>query len=99
MGIFSKDIKTFDDLFVHTLRDMYYAENQIVSAAGDGREGDRWPAEEGFETHLDETKNHVERLERVFELHGAEASGVDRPPIVRSIVGRRDFSVPSIFLP
>ena len=25
MGFFSKDIKTFDDLFVHTLRDIYYA--------------------------------------------------------------------------
>jgi hypothetical protein len=30
MGLFSKDIKNMDDLFVHTLRDMCYAENQIV---------------------------------------------------------------------
>src|ERR1700754_1307853 len=29
MGFFSKDIKTLDDLFVHTLRDIYYAEKQI----------------------------------------------------------------------
>ncbi|TIP34240.1 MAG: ferritin-like domain-containing protein, partial [Mesorhizobium sp.] len=29
MGFFSKDIKTLDDLFIHTLRDIYYAENQI----------------------------------------------------------------------
>src|SRR4051794_37868725 len=29
MGLFSKDIKTLDDLFVHTLQDIYYAENQI----------------------------------------------------------------------
>jgi ferritin-like metal-binding protein YciE len=28
MGFFSKDIKTMDDLFVHTLRDTYYAENR-----------------------------------------------------------------------
>jgi ferritin-like metal-binding protein YciE len=82
MGIFSKDIKTFDDLFVHTLRDMYYAENQIVSAlptmiekATDGR------LKKGFETHLNETKKHVERLERVFELHGVEVRGVDCPAI------------------
>ena len=32
MGLFSKDIETMDDLFVHTLRDIYYAENQIVKA-------------------------------------------------------------------
>jgi ferritin-like metal-binding protein YciE len=30
MGFFSKDIKTMDDLFVHTLRDTFYAEKQIV---------------------------------------------------------------------
>ena len=32
MGLFSKDIKTLDDLFVHTLQDIYYAENQITKA-------------------------------------------------------------------
>lgn len=32
MGFFSKDIKTLDDLFVHTLRDIYYAEKQIEEA-------------------------------------------------------------------
>ena len=32
MGLFSKDIKTLDDLFVHTLQDIYYAEQQITKA-------------------------------------------------------------------
>ena len=32
MGLFSKDIKKMDDLFVHTLRDIYYAEKQILQA-------------------------------------------------------------------
>ena len=32
MGLFTKDIETMDDLFVHTLKDIYYAENQIVKA-------------------------------------------------------------------
>lgn len=35
MGLFSKDIHTMDDLFVHTLRDIYYAENRIVKALPD----------------------------------------------------------------
>ena len=30
--MFTKDIKTLDDLFVHTLQDIYYAENQITKA-------------------------------------------------------------------
>ena len=32
MGLFSKDIRSFDDLFLHTLPDVYYAENQITKA-------------------------------------------------------------------
>src|SRR5690349_20477862 len=32
MGLFSRDIRTLDDLFVHELRDIYYAEKQIVQA-------------------------------------------------------------------
>ena len=32
MGLFTKDIQTMDDLFVHTLRDIYYAENQIAKS-------------------------------------------------------------------
>src|SRR6185312_14722477 len=36
---------------------------------------------QGFETHLNETKNHVKRLEEVFRLHGQEPKGVDCPAI------------------
>ena len=32
MGFFSKDIHSLDDLFVHTLRDIYYAEKRILKA-------------------------------------------------------------------
>ena len=32
MGLFSKDIKSLDDLFVHQLQDIYYAEHQITRA-------------------------------------------------------------------
>lgn len=30
MGLFSKDIATLDDLFLHTVQDIYYAEHQIM---------------------------------------------------------------------
>ena len=32
MGLFTKDIKSMEDLFLHTLQDIYYAENQIVKS-------------------------------------------------------------------
>ena len=32
MGLFTKDIKTMDDLLLHGLKDIYYAENQIVKS-------------------------------------------------------------------
>ncbi|TIU63737.1 MAG: DUF892 family protein, partial [Mesorhizobium sp.] len=35
MGLFTKDIKTMDDLFLHVLQDIYYAEKQILKALPD----------------------------------------------------------------
>jgi ferritin-like metal-binding protein YciE len=82
MGLFTKDIKTMDDLFVHTLRDIYYAENQIVKALPEMIEKAGDPAlRQGFEGHLAETKGQVRRLEEVFRLHGKDPSGVDCPAI------------------
>jgi ferritin-like metal-binding protein YciE len=82
MGIFSRDIKTMDDLFAHTLRDIYYAEKQIAKALPDMIEkSNDAQLKEGFQTHLGETKTHVARLEQIFKLRGQEAKGVDCPAI------------------
>lgn len=82
MGLFSKDIKSMDDLFVHTLRDIYYAEKQIVKNLPKMIDKATNPElKKGFEKHLVETEGHVERLEEVFRLHGVEAKGVDCPAI------------------
>ena len=35
MGLFSKDIKSMEDLFLHTLQDVYYAEKDREIAAQD----------------------------------------------------------------
>jgi ferritin-like metal-binding protein YciE len=82
MGLFTKDIKSMDDLFVHTLRDIYYAEKQILKSlptmieqATDAQ------LKQAFQSHLGETKNQCTRLEQVFKLHGTEAKGVDCPAI------------------
>ena len=82
MGFFSKDIKTMDDLFVHALRDIYYAEKQIVQALPEMIDKASDPQlKQGFQTHLGETKQHVTRLEQVFRLHGQEPRMVDCPAI------------------
>ena len=82
MGFFSKDIKTLNDLFVHTLRDIYYAENQILKALPEMIEkATDAQLKQAFQSHLGETKNQVKRLEQVFQMHGVEAKGIDCPAI------------------
>jgi len=82
MGFFTKDIKTLNDLFVHTLQDIYYAEQQIAKNLPDMIEKASNPSlKNGFQTHLSETKGQITRLEKVFEMHGAQAKGVDCPAI------------------
>lgn len=82
MGLFSKDIKTFDDLFMHTLQDIYYAEKQITQALPKmiGKAADP-QLKQGFQTHLAETKNQIKRLEQVFQIMGKSPKGVDCPAI------------------
>jgi ferritin-like metal-binding protein YciE len=82
MGLFTKDIKTMNDLFVHQLQDIYYAENQLVKALPKMAEKASDPQlKQGFLTHLDETRTHVKRLEQVFGMHGVEVEAVDCPAI------------------
>ena len=82
MGLFSKDIKTMDDLFVHTLRDIYYAEHQIEKALPKMIEkASDQQLRQGFETHLQETRGQIQRLEQVFQMHGTEAKGTNCPAI------------------
>ncbi|TPM34625.1 ferritin-like domain-containing protein [Mesorhizobium sp. B2-3-4] len=82
MGFFSKDIKTLNDLFVHTLQDIYYAEQQIEKSLPKMVEKATDPdLKAGFEEHLEQTREHIVRLEQVFEIHGEAVKGVDCPAI------------------
>jgi ferritin-like metal-binding protein YciE len=82
MGLFSKDIATLDDLFVHTLQDIYYAENQITKALPKMIDKATAPdLKAGFELHLRETEGQISRLERVFAMHGQEPKAVTCPAI------------------
>jgi ferritin-like metal-binding protein YciE len=65
-------------LFLHQLKDTYYAENAIVKAlpkmAAAARSEDLRGA---FAVHLEETKKHVERLDQVFRQLGEQPQGVE----------------------
>uniref|UniRef100_UPI001D0E141E DUF892 family protein n=1 Tax=Klebsiella pneumoniae TaxID=573 RepID=UPI001D0E141E len=57
-----------DDLFVHQLQDIYYAEKQLVSALPKMAEkATSKELKQGFLDHLDQTKGHIARLEQVFK--------------------------------
>ena len=82
MGLFTKDIATLQDLYIHQLQDIYYAEQQITKALPKmiDKATDR-QLRQGFETHLRETEGQIERLRRVFALEGMEPKGVTCPAI------------------
>ncbi len=82
MGLFTKDIKSMDDLFVHQLQDVYYAEKRIVGALPDMIQKATTPQlRQAFDSHLAETRNQVRRLEQVFQMCGTQASSVKCPAI------------------
>jgi ferritin-like metal-binding protein YciE len=80
MGLFTTPIKTLDDLFVHTLQDIYYAEQQIVKNLPEmAQKASNPELKSAFQSHLTETQGHVRRLEQVFQMHGQSVKGVACP--------------------
>ena len=90
MGIFSKDIKTMDDLLLHGLQDIYYAEQQITKALPKmiDKATNRDLAT-GLKNHLEETNRQIERLNKVFEKLGKQPSGT-KCPAIDGIIGEAD---------
>ena len=75
-------ITTMNDLFLHTLKDVYFAENAILKALPKmAKKAEAPQLKSAFETHLEETKGQVERLKQIFELLGEKASGEECPAI------------------
>lgn len=68
--------KQLDDLFFDTLKDIYFAERQILKALPKmAKAATSEDLKAGFEQHRVETEGHVERLEKVFELLGKSPRG------------------------
>lgn len=68
--------KTLDDLFLDTLKDIYYAEKQILKTLPKmAKAAQSSELKAGFEKHRDETEGQIERLEQVFEMLGKRPQG------------------------
>jgi ferritin-like metal-binding protein YciE len=82
MGLFNKDIQTMDDLLLHGLQDIYYAEQQITKALPKLIEKTtNRDLTKGLKDHLEETKTQITRLDQAFKKLGQSPKGVKCPAI------------------
>jgi len=64
------------ELYIGDLRDIYNAENQLTKALPKmAKAATSEELRAGFEEHLEQTKGHVERLERIFNVLGEKPTG------------------------
>ena len=70
------ELQTLKDLYIHELKDLYSAENQIIKAlpkmanASSNKE-----LVTGFHEHLEQTKGHAQRLEQILSSHNQTTRG------------------------
>jgi ferritin-like metal-binding protein YciE len=76
-------MKTLEDLFLDSLADMYYAENQLTKALPKmAKAATNNDLRVAFESHLTETEGHVQKLEQVFETFGKTPKSKKCPAIL-----------------
>lgn len=69
-------VNTLNDLFLETLKDLYYVEKKLVKTLPTmARKASSEDLKQAIEEHLSETETHVQRLEQVFDLMDQKASG------------------------
>ena len=69
-------IKTMQDLFVHTLRDIYYVEKKLVAELPRmAKKASDPELKKAFQDHATQTEEHVARLEEVFQLSNLQPRG------------------------
>ncbi len=74
--------KSLEDLFVNMLKDVYYAEKQILKALPKmAKKADSEDLRQAFQHHFEETEGQVERLEQVFALCELKPAGKTCPAI------------------
>lgn len=69
-------LETLQDLYIHELKDLYSAENQIIKALPKMVKAATHPKlADGFKQHLEQTKEHVARLEKILKGHDETTRG------------------------
>ncbi len=69
-------MKPLRETFLQELADIYDAEDQLTEALPKMAEAAEFPElKTAFESHLNETKTHIQRLEQVFQIFGEDAEG------------------------
>src|ERR1051325_837915 len=82
MSWFAPEIETMEDLFMHTLEDIYYAEHQIEKALPDMiKKASDGELKKGFQTHMRQTKGHIKRLDQAFKKLKRKPEGTKCPAI------------------
>jgi ferritin-like metal-binding protein YciE len=70
------ELETLKDLYIHELKDLYSAENQLIKALPKmAKAATNQSLAEGFKTHLKETEEHAVRLERILKRHDETTRG------------------------
>jgi ferritin-like metal-binding protein YciE len=70
------ELSTLKDLYIHELKDLYSAEKQIIKALPKMAKAATSPElKAGFEEHLEETKEHAVRLEKILRSHDQTTRG------------------------
>ena len=78
-----KEPKTLDDLFLDTLKDIYFAEKKILTALPKmAKAAQAKELKAAFQKHERETETQVDRLERIFEIIEEKAAGKKCPAIL-----------------
>jgi len=70
------ELNTLKDLYIHELKDLYSAEKQIIKALPKMVKAAAHPdLAAGFKQHLEETKEHAARLEKILGSHDQTTRG------------------------
>src|SRR6266446_6116364 len=69
-------LKSLEDLFLHEIKDLFSAEQQLVKALPKmAKAASSERLRQGFEEHLEQTRGHVDRLEKIFDQMGKNHRG------------------------
>jgi ferritin-like metal-binding protein YciE len=77
------ELETLKDLYIHELKDLYSAEQQLVKALPKmAKAANNKELAAGFQEHLEQTKGHAQRLEKILSSHketfrGAKCKGME----------------------